>query len=608
MIKNRFLSVCIIFVFALTLISLPVYAQHDFALVLSTVEDTLDNTQQFVDVVITSFASGCGDKEFLTMAAIDEDNNLWMWGDNSYGKCLSLSDALDSPTEVMPGVKQVAIGENHIAVIKTDNTLWTWGRNHEGQLGIGSVDDTTIPRQVLSGVQAVVAGPNYTMALKTTGDLYAFGLNRDGQFAYGYNPAKGNDTSGSAGYSTYRLLSPTQIMENVVDMSAGDCWSMAITSDGKLYGAGRNTNGQLGGGAFTVAGTTEKPTYSGGYLDNNNAKPSKPNLQGGKAAKVSTGDNYTMVVTQNGELWGFGKSFYGQMGENAQTGIGLAGTTIPVKIMDGVKDAFCGDTCSIILTTDDKLIQLGGPDKGFMNNISAGSSQIRTGISQISNTGIPMAIDTNGSLYVMEDGVLSQIEIQVPLESVTEIKYLFQEGGLITVYVGGDKEIDGGVFIIAFYRDNVLKSAITQPVEQLGDAITFSPPTDTDRCRIFLFKDLDTIEPLAEDKGFQLINSSNITATAVAASVPGYDTTYNVTVGVGLAGQSFADVPITLTVVSEDAEGENALLDAAYIYQGYTDDDAVTTITFPIHCDYAGLKVCVNVDGIYLGDTHITEQ
>lgn len=609
MIKSRFLAVFMMLVLALTSLSIPVFAQHNYAVMLSTVEDTIDNATQYIDVVINSFASGCGDEEFMTMAAIDEEDTLWMWGDNSYGKCLSIGDRVETPTKVMYNVKQIAIGENHVAVIKTDNTLWTWGRNNEGQLGNGSLEDATIPKQIMTGVKSVVAGPDYTMALKNTNYLYGFGLNSDSQFAYGYSETKDkNAVSGANGYSIHRLVTPIVIAKDVVDMSAGKGYSIVVTSDGTVYGAGRNGNGQLGAGVFTVAGTADKPTYSGGYIDMNNAVPAKPNLNNEKAVKVSTGDSYTMIVTENGALWGFGKSFYGQMGENSSTGIGLAGTTIPVKIMtSGVADVFCGDTCSIVLTTDGRLVQLGGPDKGFINNTAASSTQFKTGISQISNTGLPMTLDTNGSLYLIDDKILTEVDIKVPYEGVTEIKYNFEDGGRITVYVGGDKEIDGGVFLIAFYRDNVLKSAIKQPVNQLGDAITFSPPADTDRCRIFLFKDIETIEPLAEDKGFDLINSSNVTATAVAATVPGYDTTYNVTVVVGLSGQSFANVPVTLTVVPDNAESEVDLFDAAYIYQGFTGADSIATITFPIHCDCEGLKVCVNVDGIYLGETHITE-
>ncbi|MBQ2931220.1 MAG: hypothetical protein IJE62_00030, partial [Clostridia bacterium] len=404
------------------------------------------------------------------------------------------------------------------------------------------------------------------------------------------------------GYSTYRLTKPTLIAVDVIDVSAADCWSMAITSDGKLYGAGRNTNGQLGTGDYDVA------TSLGGYLDRNEAHPVIPNLQGEIPVKVSTGDNYTMVVTQDGGLWGFGKSFYGQLGENTQTGIGLAGTNVPVKIMDCVKDVFCGDTCSIILTVDDNLVQLGGPDKGFINNTDAGNVQLKTGISQINNTGLPMTLDTNGSLYLIKNKVFTPIEIKIPYEATTEIRYVFQGGSVITVYVGGDKEINGGIFLIAFYKNDVLQDVLKQPVNKLGDAITFNPPPDSDKCRIFLFKDFETIKPLAEDKGFELASSTNIIATATEEKVSGYKTTYNVTVEMGLESQNFANTPVTLTVVPDNAKDESDLLDAAYIYQGFLDDDASATITFPIHCDYAGLKVCANAGGIYLGEAHIIEQ
>ncbi len=592
MTKSRFLAVFMMLVLALTSLSVPVFAQHDYAVVLSTMEDPIDDTPQYLDVEIASFASGCGDEEFLTMAAIDTDGNLWMWGDNSYGKCLSDGDILDTPTKVMEGVKQVAIGENHVAVIRTNNTLWTWGRNHEGQLGIGSVEDREVPKQILSNIKSVVAGPDSTLALNESSDLYAFGINQHSQFTY-------NSTNA---WITYRLTTPTVVSSNVVDMAIGNTWSVIVKKDGKVYGSGNNGNGQLGAGPF-IPGEGDD-NFSGGYLnvEDRNQVVIDFSKESTKAVKVSTGNDYTMIVTEDGRLWGTGKSFYGQMGDN------IIGTNLVTYIMDGVKDVYCGDKCSIVLTTDGKLVQLGGPDKGFINETNAGSTELKTGISQISNTGIPMALDTTGSLYVIEDKISSAVDIKVPVEKVTEIRYIFQTGGRITAYVGGDKEINGGVFLIGFYKDDVLKGAIKQEVSATGDAVTFTPPDDSDRCRIFLFNNLTNIVPLADDKGFGLTGSLDIAATATAVTAPGYDTTYNVTVEVNTNAQEYANTPVTLAVIPDSAEDEDALRDAAYIYQGYMDANGNTTITFPMHIECAGYKACVNAGGVYLGETHIIED
>ena len=62
MLKNRILALFMAVVLSLTLLSMPAYAKHNYSVILSTIEESIENTAQFMDVVITSFASGCGDE------------------------------------------------------------------------------------------------------------------------------------------------------------------------------------------------------------------------------------------------------------------------------------------------------------------------------------------------------------------------------------------------------------------------------------------------------------------------------------------------------------------------------------------------------------------
>ncbi|MFT4246303.1 MAG: hypothetical protein QM571_07335, partial [Micrococcaceae bacterium] len=81
--------------------------------------------------------------------------------------------------------------------INSDGELWAWGQNNLGQLGLGYVTSSTAapwgvpsPKQVVvSGVQwaYVSSGANQTMALSTDGDLYGWGHNADGDLGLGNN-------------------------------------------------------------------------------------------------------------------------------------------------------------------------------------------------------------------------------------------------------------------------------------------------------------------------------------------------------------------------------------------------------------------------------------
>ena len=80
------------------------------------------------------------------------------------------------------------------------------------------------------------------LALKKDGSLWSCGSKEDGQI--------GNDLKGV----TYKISfldylcqpTPLKIMDNVIMISAGDYFSIAIKKDGSLWGWGENTNKEIG--------------------------------------------------------------------------------------------------------------------------------------------------------------------------------------------------------------------------------------------------------------------------------------------------------------------------------------------------------------------------
>ena len=90
--------------------------------------------------------------------ALKDEGTVWTWGNNQRGQ---LGNGTNSPSSFPVQVKApdgeddleevlvVAAGTNHSIAVKADGSIWTWGRNWDGQLGNGSIDDTTLPVQVL---------------------------------------------------------------------------------------------------------------------------------------------------------------------------------------------------------------------------------------------------------------------------------------------------------------------------------------------------------------------------------------------------------------------------------------------------------------------------
>lgn len=148
-----------------------------------------------------------------------------------------------------PGMETIAVaaGGSSFLVLKkigTENgmsygNVWGWGQNHFGQLGDGTQIDRAKPvRALMSNVIAVSQGIAFSMALKKDGTVWTWGDNVFGQL--------GNGT-------TTTHIKPIQVpgLVGVKAISAGGYSGYALKTDGTLWGWGFNAAGQLGIGMIT---------------------------------------------------------------------------------------------------------------------------------------------------------------------------------------------------------------------------------------------------------------------------------------------------------------------------------------------------------------------
>lgn len=130
--------------------------------------------------------------------ALREDGTVWAWGYNINGQLgdgTSASRNVPAPVSGLTGITRIAAGCNHsIALAGTPGSsadvVKAWGYNATGQLG----DDSTISRYTpvdtqgarLSGVSQIAAGCNHSIAV-TGADhrLQTWGQNTSGQLGNG---------------------------------------------------------------------------------------------------------------------------------------------------------------------------------------------------------------------------------------------------------------------------------------------------------------------------------------------------------------------------------------------------------------------------------------
>jgi|GEM_PF-1080680 len=192
----------------------------------------------------------------------------------------------------------VSAGLNHTAAICTNGFLWTWGSNANGQLGHGHTNTVNVPTQVgdLGGWTAVSAGSDHTVGIRN-GNLYAWGHQGNGRLGNGVASA------------TIRVLEParTAMQDDHTGftwtyVTAGASQTMAIRSDGSLWGFGNAQAGRLG--IATTGGTNSNPIRVG--TDTN-------------WSSVSTGNNHTLGIRTDGSLWAWGNNTNGRLGDGTTT-------------------------------------------------------------------------------------------------------------------------------------------------------------------------------------------------------------------------------------------------------------------------------------------------
>lgn len=322
---------------------------------------------------IVSISSGVA-----SSVALDEQGRLWSWGLNEHGQLgiNSLTYEFLSPQPInmelfnQGKVVKIASGDANVIAQDVNGRLFSWGWNGYGQIGdgskgptIGRNGDKLIPTQVKINLPSGVYVTDFTsgwassIALDSSGSVWAWGYNFHGELGDGkgangvfellpvkvdlssLNGAKpleiesgryhtllkdsngklwvwGWNNVGQLGTGdTQNELAPRLIEFNKpIDLiAAGAQHSLALDSDGVLWAWGNNQNYQLGDG-------TRRGSRS----------PVKVNIDalvGRKIVSIAAGNDYSILVDDQNDVWAWGNNLRGQVGKPAEVYYPL-----PVKV------------------------------------------------------------------------------------------------------------------------------------------------------------------------------------------------------------------------------------------------------------------------------------
>ncbi|NXV46542.1 RPGR regulator, partial [Uria aalge] len=178
-----------------------------------------------------------------TSAAVTEDGQLFVWGDNSEGQ-IGLADKayVSVPCQVDVGkpVSSVSCGYYHSALITGDGELYTFGEPENGKLGLlpEQLKNNRVPQPVLGimeKVNKVACGGEHTVVLTET-DVYTFGLGQYGQLGHG------------------TLIFGTSVPKSVkhlrrhkiCNITCGENHTAVIAENGLMFTFGDGRHGKLG--------------------------------------------------------------------------------------------------------------------------------------------------------------------------------------------------------------------------------------------------------------------------------------------------------------------------------------------------------------------------
>jgi alpha-tubulin suppressor-like RCC1 family protein len=327
-------------------------------------------------------------------AVITEDGQVYIWGRNNSAQLgLGHTDHKFTPQKLSSlshvNITHIACGGEHTIAVDESGTVYSWGANDHGQLGLGDTESRTVPTPITElgqvRVKSLACGWSHSMILTDKG-LWVFGAGSHGQLGLG-------DRDDKHAPHLIAFLEGSKVAQ-WKSVSCGFSHNALLLDNGNVYTWGSGLYGQLGHGdsedalipklLSALVGTHFTSVACGSfhtvavndlgniYLWGRAMKKSKVEqeryedqlepkliefLMGKQASLIATGHFHTVVVSAQGKVYMWGKSFSAnksQKSNERQRSIAEMFSEVPTPILalkgKRIKQICCGDEFNVVLT------------------------------------------------------------------------------------------------------------------------------------------------------------------------------------------------------------------------------------------------------------------
>jgi len=339
----------------------------------------------------------------------------------------------------------------------TSKHLYSCGLNTYGQLGNGTIlSESYFKKMTTSPVAGtytmpsgtptqMVSGNQFVFILMDNGSLWGAGNNNNGQLCK-------NTTTTHLTILTEIDYSDDTFYSEPLSISCGDFFIAVLMVGGSIYVSGNNDFGQLGtsSGISTANVVTPIGGITGSTRSKYNRLTELPNTTGLVPIYLACGSFHTVVIMDDGSIWGCGLNNWGQLGLGGLT-IGTYSSGNYITTLTKITSPYtgkpiavaCGAFHTIVLTYDlttgYKLYATGRNDYGQLGYVTtfqySSLLQLMTTPVPFTSTVYPIQIscsfantwvvlsDTNKTLYVTGDNTYGQCHDSVVNATDKEPKY-----------------------------------------------------------------------------------------------------------------------------------------------------------------------------------------